>query len=78
MSAIELLEQLGASATLNRNPSEYANQIRQQAIDALNELDMPRDKQWCVLVPAEEEPTEQPSDDDDAPEEKDESTIRFN
>ena len=77
MSAIELLEQLGASASLNRNASEHANQIRQQAIDALNELELPRDKQWCVLVPAEEEPKEQPSDDDES-EEKEEPTIRFN
>lgn len=72
MSAIEILEAIGASAKLNRTNSEEAAVIRQQAIDALNELEQPAEKKWCILAPAEDEqqdgeedqPEEEPSKDD--------------
>jgi hypothetical protein len=78
MSAIELLEQLGASAKYNKNNSAEAQMMRDKVLQAMDNLEETPDKQWCVLVPAEEEePKEEPGEDDDS-EGKEETSIRFN
>jgi len=75
MSAIELLEQIGANAALNLNKDAETAVIRQQAIDAMDQLEQPPAKKWCILLPAEEEqqdddsekqPDEEPEKDDKA------------
>lgn len=75
MSAIELLEQIGANAALNLNNDAETAVIRQQAIDAMDQLEQPPAKKWCILLPAEEEqqdddsekqPDEEPEKDDKA------------
>ena len=51
MSAIELLEKLGASAELQRVDSEQGQQVKELAIAAIEEIDSAVD-QWCgVVVP---------------------------
>lgn len=62
MSALELLEQIGANASLNLNNDAESAVIRQQAIDAMDQLDQPPAKKWCILLPAEEEQKEDDSE----------------
>lgn len=76
MSAIQLLEQLGASAPLQRNQSAEAAAIRQQAMDAMENMESPI-HQWCLIVPAEEEGEEGDGENKEG-EDKDSEQIRLN
>ena len=73
MSAIQLLEQLGASALHQRGGSAETAVVREQALQAMESIEQPI-KQWCIVVPAEDEDGDTPSEGDD--ETKDE--IRLN
>jgi hypothetical protein len=54
MSAIQLLEQLGTSAELNRGESLELKNVRAQAINAVEEFDKPL-QQWCVIFVEDEQ-----------------------
>lgn len=54
MTAIQLLEQLGSSAALQRQGCAHADAIRAQAMQYIDTIDTPI-KQWCILFPAEDE-----------------------
>ena len=71
MSAIQLLEQLGASATLQRQDTAEAQSVKQAALDALDTYEKPV-KQWCILFPADDE---SPSDDKKDKDQEDDQSI---
>lgn len=70
MSAIKLLEQLGANASLQNAEAAKA----MMAGSSLNETNNTNDKMWCLLVPAEDD--EKQEDDNDK--ETDNNEITFN
>lgn len=67
MSAIQLLEQLGASSIHHRGANAETAQVREQALQAMENIEQP-EKQWCIVVPAEPE-DDSPSEDDEKSEE---------
>lgn len=74
MSALQLLEKLGSTARLNRSGADGAAVIRKQLFDLL-EPNSTTIKQWCVMVPAEDDET--PPEDDKKDSDK-ESKIELN
>lgn len=70
MSAIKLLEQLGANASLQN--VEAAKSM--MAGSSLNEIEHTQEKMWCLLVPAEDDEKE----DEEKEQEPDNNEIKLN
>jgi hypothetical protein len=64
MSATQLLEKLGSSALLQRGASAEAAAIREQALQHIENIEKPI-PQWCIVVPAEDEGEDAPSEGDE-------------
>ncbi|BCO18480.1 hypothetical protein KUL152_00140 [Tenacibaculum sp. KUL152] len=69
MSAVQLLEQLGANADLQAN-----KQIASAILDQIGEQN---EKMWCFMVPAEEDGEDNKDKDKDGEETEDKKEIKL-
>ena len=75
MSAIQLLEKLGASAEHHRGSCYQTDLVRELAIQAMENTELP-EKQWCMIMPAE--PEDEPTEEEPSEDEKKSEDIRLN
>lgn len=76
MTAIQLLEQLGSSAALQRQGCAHADAIRAQAMQYIDTIDTPI-KQWCILFPAEDEQAND-NQEDNSQNDKEKESVKLN
>jgi hypothetical protein len=71
MSAIQLLEKIGASSDLKGSNSEIAQAMKILAAESLIDNPDANKKKWCVFVPAEDDE----KDDEEPTKENDETNT---